>query len=456
MKRLLCILEIACCGLAASPTVAQCTGPICRPPQASHPSVVRVVNTTPGGQSFGSGTLIETDSQKGIVLTCAHLFESGRGTITVQFADGSRSGAVVLDSDTTWDLAALQVTAPRIEAVPVAQGYPRPGESLTSCGYGPDGRFWCNRGRALGYARADGVTSYETLQLSGMARDGDSGGPVFNQRGELVAVVWGTDGKIVAGTYCGRIRRFLANLLTPVVRPGQALPLPPRLPDILPPSLPTAIAEDIEKLRQQLNSLEAADRSRGDHIGKLETAIHALESLRDRITRAEDGLGSDNLRAIAREVAVGVMADHGPGLIERAIPGVLVALGWTGPPAIAAVVGMRLAGVLLRRRLRRKRTAASTRPAPASGSSVKGGVGAGALNDDYAAQLAQVYALSGRSPLADITLGREYDEELRRAESSSDAALAAWAGKLRERVARRFHRIHSLAPAPAEPVAQTP
>ena len=53
--------------------------------------------------------------------------------------------------------------------------------------------------------------------------------------------------------------------------------------------------------------------------------------------------------------------------------------------------------------------------------------------------------------MADVTLGREYDEELRQAEQSSDAALARWARSLRERVARRFYRIHDEAPLPSEP-----
>ena len=76
------------------------------------------------------------------------------------------------------------------------------------------------------------------------------------------------------------------------------------------------------------------------------------------------------------------------------------------------------------------------------------------MNDSYAAQLAEVFALSGHSPTADATLGREYDKELLQAEQSSDGALAAWAHKLRERVAKSFYRIHDRQPTPAEPVTK--
>jgi hypothetical protein len=66
--------------------------------------------------------------------------------------------------------------------------------------------------------------------------------------------------------------------------------------------------------------------------------------------------------------------------------------------------------------------------------------------------LAEVYALSGRSATADATLGREYDEQLSRAEQSSDAVLAAWAKRIRRTVADKFYRIHADSPLPAEPV----
>jgi hypothetical protein len=77
------------------------------------------------------------------------------------------------------------------------------------------------------------------------------------------------------------------------------------------------------------------------------------------------------------------------------------------------------------------------------------------LHDDYAGQLLSVFAQSGRSPTQDATLGREYDDEIRRAEESSDAQLARWAKSLRSRVEAKFLRIHGPAPAPAEPVQQS-
>jgi hypothetical protein len=98
-----------------------------------------------------------------------------------------------------------------------------------------------------------------------------------------------------------------------------------------------------------------------------------LEELRRRIEKAESAVGAENLRGIVREVAAGVVAEAAPGLMETALPAVLAALGWTGPPAIAAVLAARVLAGVLRRRLAKQRqgggqpdagTAAAPAPQP--------------------------------------------------------------------------------------------
>lgn len=451
---------VGCLLIAAilqSSVVGQCTPDRCAPAGTPHPAVVRVVQIAPSGnRCYGSGTLVHKDTRQGIVLTCAHLFREEAGDVAVTFPGGRPLEAELVAIDPAWDLAALRIAAPRANPVTVAADHPKPGDRLQSCGYGSDGRYWCNQGSTLGYARTATTATYETLELTGRARDGDSGGPVFNERGELAAVLWGTDGRIVGGTYCGRVRRFLARILSLGHLPRQepeAVPVAPA-PS---PSQPAQPGRDgpLEKIREQLDGLSGrlddakrqraeGERSWSQRMEKLEGAVVLIAGLRERVERAEQTVGGDNLRGIVREVAGGVLADRGPSLVEKLLPGVLAALGWTGPPSIAAIVALRLVAGIVRRRVNKRRRrgakdggSSSKRPKP--------------LNDDYAKQLAGVYALSGRSPIADVTLGREYDEELRRAEESSDAVLARWARALRERVARRFYRIHDQSPTPAEP-----
>jgi hypothetical protein len=194
---------------------------------------------------MGTGTLVDVDGGRGLVLTCAHLFRDGVGSITVTFPGGSSYAAALLRIDTSADLAALAIGAPALEPVELSSDFPRRGDPLVSCGYGSDGRLCCNRGRVLGYVTTVGSHGRETLELSGAARMGDSGGPVLDRGGRLVAVLFGTDGRVVDGTFCGRIRRFLEGLSPrfcnrpPPAPPAAPLPRPvePNEPlvDVAPP-----------------------------------------------------------------------------------------------------------------------------------------------------------------------------------------------------------------------------
>jgi S1-C subfamily serine protease len=105
-----------------------------------------------------------------LVITCAHLFREGTGAVSVTFPDQATFAARVEKIDADADLAALSIPSTTIEPVTVATAYPRRGDSLVSCGYGGDGRLWCNRGQALGYVATGGGQNLETLELSGAAR----------------------------------------------------------------------------------------------------------------------------------------------------------------------------------------------------------------------------------------------------------------------------------------------
>jgi hypothetical protein len=188
-------------------------------------SIARIENAVGAGRTFGSGTLVDVSGEQALVVTCAHLFREGTGTIVVTFPGGAGFGGRVAKVDAAADLAAVLIAAPAIEPVEVAVQYPRSGDPLVSCGYGGDGRLWCNRGEALGYVTTLGSHGCETLELSGSARQGDSGGPVLDQQGHLAAVLFGTNGRVVDATYCGRVREFLRGL-----SPRFAAPARPETP----------------------------------------------------------------------------------------------------------------------------------------------------------------------------------------------------------------------------------
>lgn len=189
--------------------------------QTPRPAVVRVIATNINGASLGSGALVASNAHYGLVVTNWHVIRDADGPVLVAFPDGFRSPAIVLRADRDWDLAALATWRPAAAPLTVATQPPRPGEPLTIAGYG-GGSYREATGRCTTYVSPGGNKPFEMVELSAGARQGDSGGPILNQRGELAGVLFGAALGQTTGSYCGRVRWFLAS----VADDFQRLPAP--------------------------------------------------------------------------------------------------------------------------------------------------------------------------------------------------------------------------------------
>jgi len=177
---------------------------------AARRAVVQIDHRGNGG---GSGVYLGNR----LVLSCAHLFPPKRqgrrlGRIVVSFPDGEATTAELLDQDDVWDLAILRLAHPPRQSHQAtwAAATPKVGETVVSMGYGGRGAVWCNVARVRGYAFAKvrQTGAVDTVLLSGRARPGDSGGPIFNAHGRLVGILWGTGREGVVGTQIGRCQLF--------------------------------------------------------------------------------------------------------------------------------------------------------------------------------------------------------------------------------------------------------
>jgi hypothetical protein len=183
--------------------------------QTPHPAVVRVIAAETNGASLGTGALVAVDDSHGLVVTNWHVVRDATGPITVVFPDGFRSGALLLKTDRDWDLAALAIQRPQTQPLPLATEPPRPGEPLSIAGYGPEGAYRAVVGRCVKYHTPGGNLPHEILEVDVEARRGDSGGPICNSRGEIAGILFGAAGNLwsggyTMGSYCGRVRQFLA------------------------------------------------------------------------------------------------------------------------------------------------------------------------------------------------------------------------------------------------------
>ena len=205
-----------------------------------HPAVVRVIAPERGGTSLGSGTLVAIRDDYGIVVTNWHVVRDASEPVIVVFPGGFRSLGRVLKTDRDWDLAAVAIDRPDVEPVSLSIVAPRAGDFLTIAGYGA-GSYRAATGRCTQYLSPGRRLPFEMVEFSTAARQGDSGGPIFNDCGELAGVLFGAGSGTTSGSYCLRVAEFLAPVLDaagaagePVMVAARAahlkrLPPPPRL-----------------------------------------------------------------------------------------------------------------------------------------------------------------------------------------------------------------------------------
>jgi hypothetical protein len=197
-----------------------------------HPAVARVIVPEGDATSYGSGTLIDARDQFGLVITNWHVVRDAQGPVEVLFPGGYRSKARALKVDADWDLAALVIWRPPIEPVRLSVAAPQPGDQLTICGYG-QGMYRSATGRCTRYYAPRADFPQQMVELDVQARQGDSGGPIFNDRGELAGVLFGAGQGTTLGSFGGRVESFLATLAPDIGKAADdaLVCCPPQVPD---------------------------------------------------------------------------------------------------------------------------------------------------------------------------------------------------------------------------------
>ncbi|WP_425614861.1 trypsin-like peptidase domain-containing protein [Anatilimnocola sp. NA78] len=217
-------------GAAAAPNREPLGHLISRTP---HPSVARVVVQEKTGVSFGSGSLVDVRGEYGLLVTNWHVVRDSSGPIYVFFADGFQTPATIVKSDRDWDLAALSIRKPpTAQPLTLSTTAPQPGEWLCIAGYG-SGDYRAAAGRCTQYVSPSTNLPYEMVELAAEARQGDSGGPIFNEKGEIAGVLFGSGKGSTSGSYAPRVASFLQGVV-PVGPPSLAGAPPAHVPATLP------------------------------------------------------------------------------------------------------------------------------------------------------------------------------------------------------------------------------
>lgn len=155
-------------------------------------------------RSVGSGVIVNRSGQGYTIVTNAHVVGDHSGSFMILTADGQMHGGRLVSSSRHLDVAVLQFNSSRSYQVAeigdshrvavgetvLAAGFPN---WLTSPGRMQDTRDWGNRPFQLTQGQVGMVPNrslVEGYQLgyTNDIRSGMSGGPVFNRRGELIAI----------------------------------------------------------------------------------------------------------------------------------------------------------------------------------------------------------------------------------------------------------------------------
>jgi serine protease Do len=138
------------------------------------------------GMALGSGFLISAD---GYIVTNNHVVEHGK-SVTVTMDDGKTLDAKVVGTDEKTDLALLKITEPGdYPFVKLSKDMPRVGDWVVAIGnpFGLGGTVTAGIVSAEG--RDIGSGPYDSfLQIDAPINKGNSGGPTFNLKGEVVGV----------------------------------------------------------------------------------------------------------------------------------------------------------------------------------------------------------------------------------------------------------------------------
>jgi S1-C subfamily serine protease len=164
--------------------------------QIIQPSLVLIqTQRTDGEKNLGTGVIVDA---AGDILTSLHVVNNA-STISITFADGTKSEGIVVSAQPEMDIAVLQAPVMPELFVPATLGNPgalRVGDEAYAVGH-PFGLYGSmSAGVISGFERTfrpefSNVELKGLIQFDAAVNPGNSGGPLLNRYGHVVGIVTG-------------------------------------------------------------------------------------------------------------------------------------------------------------------------------------------------------------------------------------------------------------------------
>jgi S1-C subfamily serine protease len=195
---------------SVSPSASETPFTVAEVYQALTPSVVLIETTGHDSRNrleAGTGTGVIANAD-GTVLTALHVVD-GADSIRLTYADGSKATARMAGEDPSQDIATLTPdTLPETLVPAVLGGGTQVGDDVVAIGNPLGLTFSTSSGVVSGLERKlnrdEGEADIEGLiQFDAAVNPGNSGGPLINDRGQVVGIVIALANPSGAGTFIG-------------------------------------------------------------------------------------------------------------------------------------------------------------------------------------------------------------------------------------------------------------
>lgn len=172
------------CGLVCKCEPCPCNIRLCK---SEKPTIADTVCRITCGNAGGSGVVVSAKDGEGVILTAKHVIDADRTArmVWVTLSDGRKVGAGVRSRHRSEDLAALTFTYSGADPIKarVAEQPPAAGARIWKVGYPATAQ-----GQLLDVRTGTCLQNGNELASDAFIRQGDSGGGLFIDSGELVGI----------------------------------------------------------------------------------------------------------------------------------------------------------------------------------------------------------------------------------------------------------------------------
>lgn len=299
--------------------------------------------------------MFSQDQEYAYGVTNYHVAPGTAGTISIRYPGQQQAiPAVYLAGAPRMDLVIFAVRAPVPATVPLAQQSPRSGQRVWQIGYplgvGPNQR----------YGVASGMRTYKNsawnLDLAFPIQSGDSGSPIYTERGEIGGICWGSTShgamavpveyvhQLIAQS-CPWVPRYPSRPSLPPQTPGAppqapalpGLPPAPQVPGVQAPSLPPALSQQLQDLQRELGMQSKELRDLRRDMAK-PCPCPNMDGILQQIQKEREALAE--LKAMVQRLEAKSAAPQGPGATTPPGPSPLPMLpGPQGPSGLPGPMG---------------------------------------------------------------------------------------------------------------------